>query len=168
MSDDADPQVEGHPEASSAAPEPAGEKQPEKKAKEKKAPKAKAGKDKGKGGDKGKGKGKGKKSGGLSVATHPRAHAGVRRAKGWGGLGGFVLAGYLSYRAGVPPELIGVRALIGGALGYMVAWATAVTVWRHLVLAELRAQYEQRKSQAAAATAQKPIIGGPKEDGSPR
>jgi hypothetical protein len=164
MSDDADPQVEAEPEASSAQPGP--EKPPEKKAKEKKPPKAKASKDKGKGSEKGKGKGKGKKSGGLSIATHPRAHAAVRRAKGWGGLGGFVLAGYLSYRAGVPSELIGLRALLGGAIGYMVAWATAVTVWRHLVLAELRAQYEQRRAQAAGA--QKPIGSGPKEDGSAR
>lgn len=101
---------------------------------------------KGKSKSKSKGKGKGG-SGGLSVATHPRAHASVRRAKGWGGLAGFGIAAYLSLRSGVPPDQVGLRALAAGAAGYMVAWATMVTVWRHLVLAELRAHLEQRKPQ---------------------
>ena len=47
-------------------------------------------------------------AGGIpSVATHPRARTAVRRAKGWGGLGGFGLAANLSLRAGVPPPTPG-------------------------------------------------------------
>lgn len=132
-----------------------------------KSAKAKADKSKGKGG-KGKGAkggkgGKGKSSDGLSVATHPRAHAQVRRAKGWGGLGGFAIAAYLSYQAGVPPEQVGLRALAAGAIGYLVAWGVAVTVWRYLVLAELRAYYDERKKSVPAGI---PLTtgGGPKED----
>ena len=34
------------------------------------------------------------------------------------------------------------RALVAGIVGYMLAWMCAVTVWRHLVLAELRAALE--------------------------
>ena len=57
------------------------------------------GKSKDKAGKKGK---KGKKAaGGPSVATHPRAVASVRRAKGAGGLAGFALAALLSHRAGL-------------------------------------------------------------------
>jgi len=78
-------------------------------------------------------------SAGPSVAAHPRASYQVRRAKGWGGMAGFALAAYLSYKAGVPTFDLGLRAIAAGIAGYMLAWACAVTVWRHLVLAELRA-----------------------------
>jgi len=82
-------------------------------------------------------------SGAPSVANHPRASYQVRRAKGWGGIAGFAIAGYLSYKAGVPMFDVGVRALVAGIVGYMLAWMCAVTVWRHLVLAELRAAVER-------------------------
>jgi hypothetical protein len=89
-----------------------------------------------------KGKGSGDASGAPSIAAHPRASYQVRRAKGWGGIIGFILAAYFSYKAGVPTADLGMRALIAGIVGYMLAWACAVTVWRHLVLAELRAVVE--------------------------
>jgi len=89
-----------------------------------------------------KGKSSGDGGAGPSVAAHPRASYQVRRAKGWGGIAGFALAGYFSYKAGVPTVDLGLRALIAGIVGYMLAWACAVTVWRHLVLAELRAALE--------------------------
>ncbi len=132
------------------------------KAKDKKAQKKPAkGKDaKGKSG-KGKGAKAAKSESGVSVATHPRARAQVRRAKGWGGLAGFGIAAFVSYRAGVPPEQVGIRALAAGAAGYMVAWATTVTIWRHLVLAEIRAHYERRRTSPPTIPA-KPDSGGPK------
>jgi hypothetical protein len=86
---------------------------------------------------------KGDAAGGPSVAAHPRASYQVRRAKGWGGIAGFALAAYFSYKAGVPTADLGLRALIAGIIGYMLAWACAVTVWRQLVLAELRAAIER-------------------------
>jgi hypothetical protein len=79
---------------------------------------------------------------GPSVANHPRARYQVRRAKGWSGIAGFAIAGYLSYKAGVPTFDVGVRALVAGIVAYMLAWMCAVTVWRHLVQAELRAALE--------------------------
>jgi len=101
------------------------------------AEKSEGKKDKGK-----KGKGKANASAGPSIAAHPRASYQVRRAKGWGGIAGFALAAYFSYKAGVPTADLGLRALIAGIVGYMLAWMCAVTVWRHLVLAELRAAAE--------------------------
>jgi hypothetical protein len=89
-----------------------------------------------------KGKGQADATAGPSVASHPRASYQVRRAKGWGGLAGFGIAAYLSYKAGVPTSDLGLRALAAGIAGYMLAWACSVTVWRHLVLAELRASVE--------------------------
>jgi hypothetical protein len=104
-------------------------------------------------GDKAK-KGKGGASEGITIAGHPRAAAAVRRAKGFGGVGGFALAAYLSHKAGVPAAQVGERALIFGIVGYMVAWACAVTIWRHLVLAEFRHALEAGKATFTPAPAE--------------
>jgi hypothetical protein len=101
-------------------------------------------------------------TGGPSVFNHPRARYQVRRAKGWGGIAGFLIAGYLSYKAGVPTFDVGLRALVFGIVGYMLAWMCAVTVWRQLVLAELRAAVERTQApdpDLIPARAQKPAPG---------
>ncbi len=118
-------------------------------------------------------KGKGDASAGPSVAAHPRASYQVRRAKGWGGVAGFGIAAYLSYKAGVPTVDLGLRAIIAGLVGYMLAWACAVTVWRQLVMAELRAAVEQgsvrnpdlipARADAAAKAAPAPEAAAPAE-----
>jgi hypothetical protein len=105
---------------------------------------------------KGKGEGKGKSGGastGVSIAGHPRARAAVRRAKGWGGLAGFAIAAYVSFSAGIPLPMVVLRAVVVGIAAYMVAWACAVTVWKQLVLAEMRVMNEQHEAQRAAAAA---------------
>jgi hypothetical protein len=79
---------------------------------------------------------------GLSIAAHPRAARRVAQAKGWGGLIGFLLGGYLS----LPTNTLagaGLHALIAGAAGYVAVWAGAVFLWRHLVVAELRGRQQQ-------------------------
>jgi hypothetical protein len=76
---------------------------------------------------------------GPSVAAHPRAARGVARARGWAGLGGFMIAGYLSLPTGTLASA-GLRALIAGIVCYVVAWAGAVFLWRRLVMVELRAK----------------------------
>jgi hypothetical protein len=131
---------------------------------------AKKGKDKSKGGKKQDKKGTAAASSAISVAAHPRAAAAVKRAKGFGGVGGFALAAYLSHKAGVPAAQVGARALVAGIAGYIVAWACAVTVWRHLVMAEFRAAVEsgRMKLQPAptAGTAEPvPDAGKPDDDG---
>jgi hypothetical protein len=103
-------------------------------------------------GDKKAKKGKGGADG-ISVAAHPRAAAQVRRAKGFGGVTFFLITAYLSYKAQVPPDQLAIRALIGGIGGYMLAWMCSVTVWRHLVLAELRAAIESGRAKVEPATA---------------
>jgi hypothetical protein len=120
-------------------------------------------------GKKKKPKGKKKKGGeegsSISVAGHPRARAQVRRAKGWGGLIGFVLGGYLSLQAGVPLANSGLRAILAGIGGYMIAWGVSVTIWRQLVLAEIRtaadAAAEAHKARAEAAAARAIPQNGP-------
>jgi uncharacterized oligopeptide transporter (OPT) family protein len=121
-----------------------------------KAAKDKGKKDKDKGKDKKAKKGKGTESSGLSVAGHPRASAQVRKAKGWGGLTAFVITAYLSLSHGATADIAGMRALAAGVVGYVLAWACAVMVWRQLMVAEIRAKVERaraRSEEAAAATA---------------
>ena len=59
----------------------------------------------------------------------------------------------------MPTFDVGLRALVAGIVGYMLAWMCAVTVWRHLVLAELRAAVERTQApdpDLIPARAQKP------------
>ncbi len=93
-----------------------------------------------------------------SVANHPRAGAQVVRAKAWGGLIGFALVALLSWRAGAPLADALLRALGGGVAGYVATWAAAVLVWRHLVIAELRAvrALQAKRAQVSRARADEP------------
>lgn len=121
-------------------------------------------------GKKGKGDKKDKKgqraSGdGVSIAAHPRAAAHVRQAKGLGGVGFFVVAAYLSHQAGVPADQVALRALAFGIAGYLLAWGCSVTIWRHLILAELRAAVESgRASLKPAADGAGPVENAGKSD----
>lgn len=111
--------------------------------------KAAAKKGKSKKGDK-----KGAPDGVLSVASHPRASAQIRQAKGWGGLGAFGVTAYLSLSHGVSADVAGARAIGAGVAGYVVAWGCAVMVWRQLMVAEIRAKVE--RARAAAEPAHRP------------
>jgi hypothetical protein len=96
---------------------------------------------------------------GIRLSRHPRARRQIGMAKSWGGLGAFVLVVVLSKRAGLPTADALLRGLAGGIAGYVVAWMIAVTVWRHLALAELErlrvqiiTSLEAQAAQAAAVT----------------
>jgi hypothetical protein len=100
-------------------------------------------------------KGKGEKaaatedSGSPSVAAHPRAARAVAQAKGWGGLAGFFIAGYLSLPTGTLAQA-GLRALIAGSVCYVAAWAGAVFVWRRLVIVEIKGREQALLAEAQA------------------
>ncbi len=91
-------------------------------------------------------------AGGISVAGHPRSASAVRRAKGFGGLLGTMLALLLAMKAGLPLLDAMVRGLAGGIVGYLALWAVAVAVARQLVIAEVRARYAA-VMRASATTA---------------
>jgi hypothetical protein len=74
---------------------------------------------------------------GLTLAAHPRAVRRVAEAKAWGGLGGFLLGGYLSLPTHSALEAA-LRALAAGVVCYVVVWAAAVFLWKRLLVAELR------------------------------
>lgn len=77
-----------------------------------------------------------------SVAAHPRAARSVARARGWAGLAGFLIAGYLSLPTGTVAEAI-LRALTAGCVCYVVAWAAAVFLWRRFVILEIKGREEE-------------------------
>jgi uncharacterized membrane protein YccC len=96
---------------------------------------------------------------GIRLTRHPRARRHIAMAKGWGGLGAFLVVLYLSKGAGLPTSDAVLRGVVGGLIGYLAGWLIAVTVWRHLALAELEslrrrliASMEAQAAQAAAAT----------------
>jgi hypothetical protein len=75
----------------------------------------------------------------LSVATDARSRGAVRRIRSACGLLAFAIAGLGAWRSGLPPEVAGVRALVAGTLSWLVAWWAAVTAYRHLIRARIRA-----------------------------
>ncbi len=113
-------------------------------------------------------KGKGEKAataedaGSPSVAAHPRAARAVAQAKGWGGLAGFFIAGYLSLPTGTLAQA-GLRALIAGSVCYAAAWAGAVFVWRRLVIVEIKGREQALLAGAQAALVSGEPIGAPAE-----
>ena len=101
-------------------------------------------------------------SGSPSVAAHPRAARTVAQAKGWGGLAGFFIAGYLSLPTGTLAQA-GLRALIAGSICYVAAWAGAVFVWRRLVIVELKGREQALLADAQAALVPGEPVGVPAE-----
>jgi hypothetical protein len=73
----------------------------------------------------------------VSLKNHPRARDGIRRAKGWGGLIGFALVALVAWKGGSDVFDAGLRALAGGVVGYAIAWALALSVWRQVALGEI-------------------------------
>jgi hypothetical protein len=91
----------------------------------------------------------------VRIADHPRASAGIRRARGWAGLGAFALVLLLSMQAGVPDFAALARGLVAGVVGFLAGWVCALAVWRSIVLAELErarqaheARLEERRRHA--------------------
>lgn len=85
----------------------------------------------------------------IRLSKHPRARAGIRRAKGTAGLAAFLLVGLLALRAHLPAPDAAARALLGGVVGYFIGWGVAVTVWRQIALAELEAARRRREERLA-------------------
>jgi len=96
----------------------------------------------------------------ISVAAHPRAARAVRKAKGYGGLGGFLLGVVLSVRAGVPVPDAALRGVEAGLGGYLALWFATVMVWRQLAVAEIEAARRHLLAVAERELARKAAGGG--------
>src|SRR5437764_9962400 len=98
----------------------------------------------------------------IGPADHPQAAALIRRAKGWGGMGGFLLTAFASWAHGSVLFETCVRALAGGIAGYLIAWMVAVSIGRSVMKAQGQLAIERviemrrrqvEEAQAAAARA---------------
>jgi Na+/melibiose symporter-like transporter len=90
----------------------------------------------------------------VSVASHPKARASIRRIRAQAALAVFALVLVLSLRAGVPTPDALIRGLMWGVGAYFAAWFCAVAVWRQVVLGQLKqaeeAFLERRHARAQA------------------
>jgi hypothetical protein len=86
----------------------------------------------------------------VRLAAHPRARRQIALAKSYAGLGAFVFVAYSAYKGGAPFVDVAERALLWGMAAYVLVWALAVQVWRHLAVAEVKAaekRWRQRKEE---------------------
>jgi hypothetical protein len=74
------------------------------------------------------------------ISEHPIAARQVARARAWAALIGFVVAFWLSRRAGLPFPESGARAIVAGIVCRLLAWAALVSLWRQLIPAEIEAR----------------------------
>ena len=101
-------------------------------------------------------KGKGKAEKGekpelvVSIAQHPRAKAGIRRARTRGAL--IVFALVLAINLYGDQELFDAvwRALLAGIVANVVIWRFAIVIWRHIVISEVRQLEEERAEKLKA------------------
>jgi hypothetical protein len=94
----------------------------------------------------------------ASIAGHPRAKAGIRRARSRAAFVVFVLVLLFGHHAGLTWFDATWRALIAGIAANVVAWRCALFVWRQLIVAELRQAeevYAERRRKATEAIEQR-------------
>ena len=86
----------------------------------------------------------------VRLAQHPRARRQIGLAKSYAGLGAFVFVAYSAYKGGAPFVDVAERALLWGIAAYVLVWALAVHVWRHIAVAEVKAaekRWRERKEE---------------------
>ncbi len=108
-----------------------------------------------------KDKGKGKSEKGekpelvVSIAAHPRAKAGIRRARTRAALIVFALVLALNIVGGQDLFDAVWRALLAGIVANVVVWRFAIVIWRHIVISEVRQLEEQRVEKIKAQQAER-------------
>src|SRR4051794_19550647 len=80
----------------------------------------------------------------VSIAAHPRAKAGIRRARTRAAFFAFMLVLALNLLG--DQELFDAlwRALLAGIVVNVIVWRGAIVVWRHIIVTELRQEEERR------------------------
>jgi hypothetical protein len=86
----------------------------------------------------------------VSIAAHPRAKAGIRRARTRAAL--IVFALVLALNLVGDQELFDAvwRALLAGIVANVVVWRFAIVIWRHIVISEVRQLEEEREEKVKA------------------
>ena len=82
----------------------------------------------------------------FNVKTDARAAGSVRRARSRVALAALVLALVAGLSGGAAAWDAVARALLAGVVGWYVGWAAALTVWRHVLVAEARAELARHRT----------------------
>jgi hypothetical protein len=105
----------------------------------------------------------------IGPAEHPRARSLIFTAKAWGGLGGFLVCLAGGVLAGAPLFGATARALAGGVVCYLIAWAAALSISRTLMRAEAQTAVdhvlERRRKQREALEAAMAAAAAKRTDG---
>jgi hypothetical protein len=80
----------------------------------------------------------------VSIAAHPRAKAGIRRARTRAAFGALLLVLALNLVGDQDMFDALWRALLAGIVVNVIVWRAAIVVWRHIILAEVRQEEERR------------------------
>jgi hypothetical protein len=86
----------------------------------------------------------------VSIAHHPRAKAGIRRARTRGALIVFALVLALNFVGDQTLFDAVWRALLAGIVANVVIWRFAIVIWRHIVISEVRQLEEERLEKIKA------------------
>lgn len=83
----------------------------------------------------------------VTLSQHPRAKAGIRRARTRAAFLAFMLVLVLNLVGDQEPFDAVWRALLAGIVVNIVVWRFAIVAWRHIVLNELQQVEEHRLEQ---------------------
>jgi hypothetical protein len=83
----------------------------------------------------------------VSISAHPRAKAGIRRARTRAAFLAFVLVLVLNLLGDQTAFDAVWRALLVGIVVNIVVWRCAIIVWRHIIVSELRQVEEARAAR---------------------
>ena len=86
----------------------------------------------------------------VSIANHPRARAGIRRARTRAALIAFALVLALNLLGDQTLFDATWRALLAGIVVNIVVWRCAIIVWRHIVMAEVNEAGERHAERRRA------------------
>jgi hypothetical protein len=85
----------------------------------------------------------------FSLKDDPRAAGSIRRTRSRVAAVAFAVAFLAGFTAGAAAWDTVARALLAGIVGWYVGWAAAVTVWRHILVAEIRAEIARHRTPSA-------------------
>jgi hypothetical protein len=86
----------------------------------------------------------------ASITENSAARASITRAKAGAALAGFVVVAIFSYRAGVEPFEVGLRALAAGLAVWLIAWAVGIALWRRIIVQRIITEAERIREEHEA------------------
>lgn len=85
----------------------------------------------------------------FTLRADPRAAGSIRRTRSRVAFAAFAIAFLAGFTGGAAAFDAVSRALLAGIIGWYVGWGAAVTVWRHLLVAEMKAEIARHRTPAA-------------------